>query len=71
MKKMKELSIIADRYNIQQTDENTYSIKPDENTTIIIHKPFQTENNKWTVTITKKDEWVMLWKKVNYTIVKL
>ena len=67
----KEMAEIADRYKIEQTDDGALRIKPDENMTIFLTKPFKIESSDYTVTIRKGNKWLMLWKGVNHTLLEI
>jgi len=65
------LAEIADRYKIMQDDDGAFRIKPDENTTIFLTKPFKIETSQYTITIRKGNKWIMLWKGVNHVLLEI
>jgi len=65
------LAEIADRYKIMQDDDGAFRIKPDENTTIFLTKPFKIETSQYTITIRKGNKWIILWKGINHIIAEI
>jgi len=66
----KEMAEIADRYKIEEKEDGAFRIKPDENTTIFLTKPFRIESSQYAITIKKGNKWLMLWKDVNHALLE-